>query len=64
MSSILSGLTQLERDARQEQRLLAELAHNTLRYRHVLEYKISKYDGDLGNPLCPYRSRRRKSVEH
>ena len=27
----VSGLTQIEDDARQEQRLLAELAHNTLR---------------------------------
>jgi hypothetical protein len=32
----VSGLTQLEDDARQEQRLLAELAHNTLRDRLVL----------------------------
>jgi LmbE family N-acetylglucosaminyl deacetylase len=43
-------LTHWQSDAHQDHRLLAELTHNTFRDHLVLEYEITKYDGDLGNP--------------
>jgi LmbE family N-acetylglucosaminyl deacetylase len=38
------------RDAHQDHRLLSELTWNTFRNHLILEYEITKYDGDLGQP--------------
>ena len=43
-------LTHWQGDAHQDHRLMAELTHNTFRDHLVLEYEITKYDGDLRNP--------------
>jgi LmbE family N-acetylglucosaminyl deacetylase len=42
--------THNRKDAHQDHRLIAELTWNTFRDHLILEYEISKYDGDLGQP--------------
>ena len=42
--------THHRRDLHQDHRTLAELTWNTFRSHLILEYEISKYDGDLGAP--------------
>jgi len=37
-------------DSHQDHRVLSELAWNTFRNHLILEYEITKYDGDLGRP--------------
>lgn len=37
-------------DLHQDHRLISELTWNTFRNHLILEYEISKYDGDLGQP--------------
>ena len=39
-------------DRHQDHRVMAELTWNTFRNHMVLEYEISKYEGDLGHPNC------------
>ena len=42
--------TSWRRDAHQDHRLISELTSQTFRNHLILEYEISKYDGDLGAP--------------
>ena len=42
--------TTWRRDAHQDHRLISELTSQTFRNHVILEYEISKYDGDLGSP--------------
>jgi LmbE family N-acetylglucosaminyl deacetylase len=42
--------TTWRRDAHQDHRLVSELTSQTFRNHLILEYEISKYDGDLGSP--------------
>jgi LmbE family N-acetylglucosaminyl deacetylase len=42
--------TTWRRDAHQDHRLISELTSQTFRDHLILEYEISKYDGDLGSP--------------
>ena len=42
--------THYRKDAHQDHRLLSELTWQTFRNHLILEYEISKYDGDLGQP--------------
>lgn len=42
--------TTWRRDAHQDHRLISELTSQTFRDHAILEYEISKYDGDLGAP--------------
>jgi len=43
-------LTTWRRDLHQDHRLISELTSQTFRNQLILEYEISKYDGDLGSP--------------
>jgi LmbE family N-acetylglucosaminyl deacetylase len=43
-------LTHQRGDLHQDHRLLSELTLNTFRDHLILEYEVSKYDGDLGQP--------------
>lgn len=43
-------LTHCRRDQHQDHRTLADLTWNTFRDHFILEYEISKYEGDLGSP--------------
>lgn len=43
-------LTQTDRDAHQDHRLVCELTYNTFRDHLVLEYEIPKWEPDLGTP--------------
>src|SRR5262249_32457968 len=42
--------THYRSDLHQDHRLISELTWNTFRNHLILEYEISKYDGDLGSP--------------
>lgn len=42
--------TTWRRDLHQDHRLISELTSQTFRNQLILEYEISKYDGDLGSP--------------
>lgn len=42
--------TTWRRDLHQDHRLISELTSQTFRNHLILEYEISKYDGDLGSP--------------
>lgn len=42
--------THYQHDLHQDHKLLSELTWNTFRNHTILEYEITKYDGDLGNP--------------
>jgi LmbE family N-acetylglucosaminyl deacetylase len=42
--------THFRHDLHQDHRLICDLTWNTFRNHLILEYEISKYDGDLGNP--------------
>jgi LmbE family N-acetylglucosaminyl deacetylase len=42
--------TTWRRDLHQDHRLISELSSQTFRNHVILEYEISKYDGDLGSP--------------
>ena len=44
--------TQFRDDRHQDHRVVSDLAYNTWRDHHVLEYEILKFDGDLGRPNC------------
>lgn len=44
--------THYRNDLHQDHRTINELTWNTFRNHLILEYEISKYDGDLGNPNC------------
>lgn len=48
-------LTQASYDSHQDHRLINELTWNTFRSHTILEYEITKYEGDLGRPsvYCP-----------
>lgn len=43
-------LTHTNRDSHQDHRMINELTWNTFRSHTILEYEITKYDGDLGRP--------------
>lgn len=55
-------LTHCQDDAHQDHRLVADLTWNTFRDHLILEYEISKWDGDIGRPNV-YVPLSRKVVE-